>query len=68
MRLLALLEVERREPLAGRAYATIHRLPELVEVPVAGRHVELGRFHLSVRREQVVDLLGRPVTARLGCP
>src|SRR5439155_14588304 len=62
---LSLLGVKRHEPLAGGADAAIHRLPELLEVPVAGGHVELGGLDLAVRREQVMNLLRSPVAARL---
>src|SRR3954447_17410906 len=63
MRPLPLAAVERRQPPAGGADEATEGLPELVEVPVAGGHVQLGGLDLAVGSEQVVNLLRRSVPA-----
>src|SRR6476620_5402267 len=50
---LARFGFERAEPVAGGADEAVHSVPELLEVAVAGSHVELRGLDLAERSKEV---------------
>jgi hypothetical protein len=49
VRALARFDVERAEPVAGGADEAVHGVPEILEVAVAGGHVQLRGLDLAQR-------------------